>query len=143
MRILYCIGVIVLFGVSAIAQNQTENSIWYFWSGIDFNKAPPEELTDGKGYGASSITDKNGNLIIYTDGNTVWNKNHDVLINGTELKSSNYYSGWGGNNARGTALIVRQPQSNRYFYIFTTDGTKRYYTSPRNPFLLKNKHIAR
>lgn len=135
MRILYCIGVIVLFGVSAIAQNQTENSIWYFWSGIDFNKAPPKELTDGKGYGASSITDKNGNLIIYTDGNTVWNKNHDVLINGTELKSSNYYSGWGGNNARGTALIVRQPQSNRYFYIFTTDGTKRYYTSPRNPFI--------
>lgn len=134
MRILYCIGVIILFGVSAIAQNQTENSIWYFGSdGIDFNGTPPAYLNDGKGFSNSSITDNKGNLIIYTDGKTVWNKDHNIIQNGTDV---GVYSDF-GNNQRfrfAKTIIVRQPQSDRYFYIFTADNTKNYYTSPRSPF---------
>lgn len=134
LRILYCI-LFSLFWVATIAQTQTENSIWYFGnSGIDFNGTPPTQLTDGKGFSNSSITDNKGNLVIYTDGKTVWNKNHNIIQNGTDI---GVYSDFSYNQRFRPAktIIVRQPQSDRYFYIFTADYAKNYYTSPRTPFI--------
>jgi hypothetical protein len=35
--------------------------------------------------GTSVACDKNGQLLFYTDGVTVWNKNHQLMKNGTGL----------------------------------------------------------
>src|ERR1700675_989300 len=60
---------------------QKEANIWYFGyeAGLDFNSGVPVALTNSamdQFEGCSSIADSNGNLLFYTDGQTVWNKNH-------------------------------------------------------------------
>jgi gliding motility-associated-like protein len=100
---------------------QKEANVWYFSNrlGLDFNYSPPRILTDGQittspnGIGcesASSISDKNGNLLFYTDGMTVWNRMHTVMENGTEL---------GGAHTTTQTLIIPQPGSENLFFIFT------------------------
>jgi len=103
------------FSVSA----QKEANIWYFGKdnlGLDFNNGDPVVLTDGKlgnTEGSAVISDEEGNLLFYTDGETVWNKNHDTLLNGSNLS--------GHKSAAQPALIIPQPGSSDKYYIFTTD----------------------
>ncbi|MDP2175945.1 MAG: gliding motility-associated C-terminal domain-containing protein [Bacteroidota bacterium] len=63
--------------------------------------------------GSSSISDNNGNLLFYTDGITIWNKNHDTLENGFGLL--------GGVSSTQSALIVKQPGNSNLYYLFTSD----------------------
>ncbi len=99
----------------AHAQNQANN--WYFGdhAGITFNfGSPPVALTNSamNTYeGCSTISDAGGNLMFYTDGVTVWNKNHTVMLNGTGLL--------GNSSSTQSSIVVQKPGSNRYYYLFT------------------------
>jgi len=67
---------------------QKEAAIWYFGdgAGLDFNNGSPVALTDGQLStieGCSTISDANGSLLFYTDGITIWNRNHDIMVNGS------------------------------------------------------------
>ncbi|MCU0440136.1 MAG: OmpA family protein [Raineya sp.] len=93
---------------------QREASNWYFGNkaGIRFINGKPEALTDGilnTTEGCATISDKNGNLLFYTDGKTVWNKNHQIMASGLE----------GHDSATQSGVIVPKPNSNNIFYIFT------------------------
>jgi gliding motility-associated-like protein len=106
---------IVCFGVS---YSQNESNIWYFGShaGLDFNSGSPVALTGGQIdtiEGVSSISDTNGSLLFYTDGMTVWNKNHMVMQNGTDLA--------GDYSSTQSAVIVPRPGSDSIYFIFTVD----------------------
>lgn len=101
---------------------QKQGNTWYFGNqaGLDFNSGSPVALTNGAIYdgpqqseGTSVISDSSGALLFYTNGQEVWNKNHQFMPNGTGLHG--HYS------STQAALIVPQPGSSRYFYIFTTD----------------------
>src|SRR5260221_14075451 len=83
LAILFCFY-FLLFN-SSLAQNA--NSIWYFGNhaGLDFNGGSPSSLPNGMlntGAGCSSIADATGALLFYTDGVTVWNRNHVQMPNG-------------------------------------------------------------
>lgn len=98
--------------------SQKETSIWYFGyeAGVDFNSGSPVALTDGKlssSEGCSTVSDKNGNLLFYTDGSTVWNRNHAVMQNGTGLL--------GHNSSTQSGIIIPKPGSPFIYYIFTAD----------------------
>ena len=106
---------------SLISFSQKEANIWYFGgkAGIDFNNCSsvPVALTDGvigTLEGCSSIADSMGNLLFYTNGLVVWNRNHVQMPNGFGLG--------GGRDLSSTqaALIVQKPGSNNIYYIFTT-----------------------
>ena len=69
------------------AAAQKEANIWYFGrAGLNFNSSPPTPLTDIVGLrylrGKASIADSKGNLLFYTDGITVVNKNHQECPTG-------------------------------------------------------------
>lgn len=104
---------------STLAICQKEGNIWYFGnlSGLDFNKNPPQVLKNSRMAspytGSSSISDNNGNLLFYTNGISVWNKNHQIMENGTDL--------FGHKSCDQSALIVKQPLNDSLYYIFTTD----------------------
>lgn len=105
------------FTISVFAQK--EANIWYFGqgAGVDFNTGSPVALTDGQIAtleGCASISDKDGNLLFYTDGKTVWNRNHDIMANGIGLK--------GNSSSTHSALIVPKPGSDNIYYIFTVDS---------------------
>src|SRR4051812_28817212 len=70
------------------------NNIWYFstGAGLNFNTSNPTVLTNGNGVSydqTSTICDASGNLLFYTDGITVWNKLHAVMVNGSGLMGTN------------------------------------------------------
>jgi len=97
---------------------QNENTKWYFGNkaALDFMTDPPTSLNNSAmnvGSGCASIADAAGNLLFYTSGDTIWNKNHQVMANGTGL--------FGYNSSEGT-IIVKKPSSNNLYYIFTVPG---------------------
>ena len=97
-------------------------NIWYFGqnAGINFNTNPPTALTDGKvntWEGCSSICDTSGKLLFYTDGRTVWNKNHDTIENG--------YGLLGGISSTQAAVIVNHKFNDSIYYIFTTPNASQ------------------
>lgn len=98
---------------------QKEAAIWYFGfnAGVDFNSGTPVALTDGALStleGCATISDPSGNLLFYTDGITVWNKNHIPMPNGTGLK--------GDPSSTQSAIIVPKSDNPNIFYVFTVDN---------------------
>ncbi|GGK52548.1 MULTISPECIES: T9SS type B sorting domain-containing protein [Flavobacteriaceae] len=95
---------------------QGEANIWYFGenAGIDFNVGTPVAISDGKidtREGCSSFSDANGNLLFYSDGTIVWNKNHIPMPNGIGLK--------GNASSTQSAMIIPKPKSSTEYYLFT------------------------
>ncbi|MBX7206042.1 MAG: T9SS type A sorting domain-containing protein [Bacteroidia bacterium] len=110
---------LILLTFQGFAQDYKRTFNWYFGdsAGLSFATNPPTVLTNGvlnTWEGCSSISDTNGNLQFYTDGRTVWNKNHQVMQNGTGLKADP--------SSTQAALIIPVPQNDSLFYIFTTDA---------------------
>lgn len=104
----------VLAGPYAHAQN--ERNIWYFgqFAGLDFNGGDPVVLSDGQlttSEGCASIADANGDLLFYTDGITVWGRDHVMMPNGFGLM--------GGESSTQSGVIVPKPGSSHLYYIFT------------------------
>ena len=109
--------VFVYFSLSLSAQK--EANIWYFgeYAGLDFNNGEPVALTNSamnQQEGCSSIADSLGNLLFYTNGISVWNKNHEIMPNGFGLL--------GHQSSTQSAIIVKKPGYNKLYYIFTTDA---------------------
>ncbi|MEO6230424.1 MAG: T9SS type B sorting domain-containing protein [Ferruginibacter sp.] len=103
-----------LFTSSLFAQHQADN--WYFGSeaGLNFATGNPVEQFGGQMRtveGVASISDNSGNLIFYTNGITVWNNQHQVMVNGTGLL--------GSVSSTQSAIIVPQPGNDSIFFIFT------------------------
>jgi len=110
--------VFISFVVHFAAKAQLESNIWYFGfnAGISFSTNPPSLLTDGAmstREGCSSICDITGNLLFYTNGETVWNKLHQIMDNGTGLN--------GSFTSTQSAIILPKPANNNIYYIFTVD----------------------
>ncbi|MEQ9064726.1 MAG: gliding motility-associated C-terminal domain-containing protein [Vicingaceae bacterium] len=105
------------FGIKA----QKESYNWYFGrnAGITFLPSGiPSALSNSAmnaRFGSASISDScSGQLLFYTEGDTVWNRNHQVMPNGTGL---------GGVNSTQSSLIVGKPQSSDGQYFVFTVGT--------------------
>lgn len=110
---LACLFICLLQASQVHAQKET--NIWYFGhnAGLDFNGSAPVALTNSSLHteeGTSVASDGSGNLIFYTNGSRVYNKNHLKMPNGSSLY---------GHPTTTQTLIVQQPGSSRYYYIFT------------------------
>ena len=117
LNIILSIILTVFFQYSSYAQN--EGNFWYFGAnaGLDFNSGAPVAVIDGQlntSEGCASISDNNGDLLFYTDGMTVYDRNHAVMPNGMGLL--------GNISSTQSAIIVQKPSSNNIYYIFTVDG---------------------
>ena len=102
-----------------VSHAQGEANIWYFGqnAGLDFNSGAPVALTNGQlvtDEGCATISNSSGQLLFYTDGVTVYNKNHTIMVNGTGLL--------GHSSSMQSATIVPKPGSSNLYYIFTTDA---------------------
>ena len=108
--------------LSGILFAQKESNIWYFggYAGLDFNTNPPTALTNGALgtlEGCASIADNNGNILFYTDGDTVWNRKHLPMPNGFALMGFWSVFAWTSTQA---AIIL--PKTCNTYYVFTVDG---------------------
>jgi gliding motility-associated-like protein len=110
---------------------QQEAANWYFGvgAGLSFSNSnsDPESLNNGRLQtleGSASISDRNGNLLFYTDGTIVYDRTHTVMQNGSDLK--------GDVSSTQSAIIVPRPANPGHYYIFTVDKPD-YYLTPNNP----------
>ena len=90
-KILFLFILFFQFYFHTLAQPQTNH--WYFGrnAGLDFSSGSPSIATGGQTFtdeGVASISDNNGNLLFYTEGTTVWDKNQSIMPNGTGLFGS-------------------------------------------------------
>lgn len=101
-----------------------EGAKWYFGAnaGLNFSASPPSPITDGKintKEGVSSIANSKGELLFYSDGIKVWNKDGDEMtcLGGpcAPLK--------GSATSTQSVLIVPQPTCRGCEYLFNVFTT--------------------
>lgn len=119
------IQIIILFlSTNLMAQNRANN--WALGNyQLDFSNGQPEvnfEYADYLNRGIGIISDENGELLFYTDGFSIWNKNHQLMPNGTELIPS-------GGPAVQESLVVPAPGNSQLYYIITVDPWNGQNTS--------------
>jgi len=113
--------------ISILGYSQAEASHWYFGNGAGLifdvstgtvTSTAAASSTINTNEGCSSISDFNGNLLFYTDGRNVWDKNHNIMSN------ADYNSGtglMGDPSSTSSGLIVPKPGAPNQYYIFTVD----------------------
>jgi gliding motility-associated-like protein len=101
-----------------------EGAKWYFGgnAGLDFSNNPPTPITDGKvntPEGTSSIANSNGQLLFYSDGIKIWNRD------GEEMPCFNAACEplKGSPNSTQSVLIVPQPTCKGCEYLFNVFTT--------------------
>lgn len=90
---------------------------WYFGEGIGLDYTSGSPVLDtlspmSQREACAVMSDTIGNLLFYTDGDTVWNKNHTMMTNGF---------GVGCESSTNGAVIVPNPSNNNVYYLFTVD----------------------
>lgn len=117
-------GVCLIRPTRAFGQKENTNWIFGYGAGISFNTSPPSVISGAQLFtdeGCASVSDKNGNLLFYTDGRTVWNFNHSIMTNGTGLMAHI--------SSTQAALITSKPGNCDQYYIFTTDGAENNFSN--------------
>lgn len=109
--------------LSMIAFGQKESNNWYFgiWAGLDFNCDPPRAVSGiphDVEEGCATISDSNGNILFFTDADSVWDRTLNAMPNGFGIGGRCTYH---PNSATQAALILPKPGSTTLYYIFTVD----------------------
>ena len=113
--LVFLFGLLLPFGV----WGQGETANWYFGeeAGLKFNNdGSVNALLDGRlntFEGCATISNSFGNLLFYTDGILVYDRNHNIMQNGTGL--------YGDPSSTQSAIIVPKPEDPNIYYIFTVD----------------------
>ncbi len=106
----------VAYSASALVYSQGQANNWYFGlnAGLTFNTNPPSALLNGAlstSEGSAVMSDAAGNLLFYTDGILVYDRNHTTMPNGNGLL--------GNPSSAQSAIIIPKPGSTTNYYIFT------------------------
>lgn len=101
----------------ALAQPSGRGNTWYFGqnAGLAFGPGGAQALTDGRltaAGGCASVSDTAGHLLFYTDGNAIFNRNHQPMPGATDLN---------GGSAP-AVVIAPYPNHSWMFYVFWVGG---------------------
>lgn len=116
-----CATIVVLLATltsSLLAQSRYYDT-WHFSDsvGLDFRSGAPVPIRGNiralEGC-AVMCNPQTGDLLFYTNGVKVWNRNHQTMLNGTGLS--------GGGSSTQSSLATPHPGDSTLFYIFTTQS---------------------
>ncbi len=116
-----CFVVLVLIAFKPISAQVERTKNWYFGQNVALQLNDtlfPTLLSNSQistPGGCASISDTSGQLLFYTNGETIWNGNNNVMINGSGLA--------GNGNASQSSLIVPDPGNSNQYYVFTIDAS--------------------
>lgn len=104
---------------------------------MDFNSVPPSltlqsYIVDRP---RAAISDKSGNLVAYTNGCTVLNRNHDVMVNGDTLNPGDVFNEFCPNAGDyplwQPCIFLPKPDSDSLYYLFHLRDDD-YFWNPMN-----------
>ncbi len=107
MKVLYIIISLILLVFDGISQELKHGNTWVIGQGgqnypagtlIDFNKNPAqvslfEKRVSVSGGTTTCMSDKNGDLLFYSNGCAIWNKNHNLIPNSENIFPNGQYFG--------------------------------------------------
>lgn len=129
----FMLTLISLLSISCFSQK--EDYIWLFgyggWSGnpnfgdvfLDFSTSPPELLKDIRELNLdltnASICDENGDLLLYSNGISISNGQHEIIENGEYLNYGHYVNNdqEDGYRVGQGAFFIQSPKSKSQFYL--------------------------
>ena len=121
------VTLVALLMVSFSLFSQGEAANWFFGNGagltFDLNTetVTPTNVaatTINTTEGCSSISDSAGNLLFYTDGRNVWDKNHQIMPNANYNNRTGLF---GDPSSTSSGLIIPRPGNPNNYYVFTVD----------------------
>ncbi len=126
----HIIAYVLLFVLTVLAVNnasaQSQAANWYLGNRSGLNiKETPYIMEDGvlvSDGTCTSYSEPDGELKIYSNGQTIWNGKHLVVTNGDNIMGSS-------NSSQGT-LMIKMPALPHFIFVFTTgangDDSLRY-----------------
>ena len=133
---------LLIFTQGVYAQTK-EGSNWYFGIGaamtwnqtqtiVDNGKTltgMPTPLAGGSAMtnqeeGVFCMSDRNGNLLFYSDGMTIWNRNHQVMPNGAGM--------FGHNSSAQSGIVIPYPEQPDKYIAFSMSLNNNSLGAPSN-----------
>lgn len=124
MKNLYLYLVLLVLSVNH-THAQNPNNHWILGTtDLNFgtNPAGVFSVSNSGNYGNATISDDNGNLLFYTNGRTVWNKNHQVMQNGSYIGVLA--------DAIQPVVILPFPGNNKKYLIVNSNGEITLNSTP-------------
>ncbi|MBU3011873.1 PKD domain-containing protein [Polaribacter vadi] len=111
--------VLIFLLITYLSYGQRETENWYFGklANINFANGKPVVINDSEMHapkGSTTISDKNGNLLFYTQGIFVFNKYHYGIPNGGKLGSDV--------EVLQSCIVIPNPENENLYYLFTLKG---------------------
>jgi len=109
------LNLITLVVITGNVYSQREADVWYFGEqcGLNYNSGVPEVLHNGHTYetygGVGTMSDSLGNLLLYSEGDTIFTSKHLPMENGVD-----FINGWGHQSN----LIIQWPESDSLYFVF-------------------------
>lgn len=126
------IFIIILVAICCRGFSQGYDNNWVFGdsAGLSFNTGEPVSFESSMltFEACASISDSTGNLLFYTNGEKVWNKNHELMQNGDSLHLGGLTL-FGSNYTQGVIILPYPENENLYYIFYLTD-----YVVPEDNF---------
>jgi gliding motility-associated-like protein len=109
-------SLLLLFSPALFAQREADNWILNGGAGLNFTTGDPVPLFVNSPVGfhdGAIMSDTLGNILFYFDGNRVYNRNDEVMLNGDGILPE-HPGGWGQ-----SAIAFPKPNSDVQYYIFS------------------------
>jgi gliding motility-associated-like protein len=119
--LLLSLSLCLLTSTALFAQREADNWIFGDWAGLNFTSGDPVPIfhdPNSGGFFGTVMSDSTGNLLFYSDGETVWNRNDNIMINGSGLLP-------GHNGAIQNTITFPKPGSKTQYYLFSV--THQYW----------------
>jgi gliding motility-associated-like protein len=131
--------------INAIAQQHDKKWVFGYRAGLDFNTSPPTPFIFNnaatstiysQGEADANVCDKDGNILFYTNGTQIYNRNQSLMPNGNDIvpiAPIGIYTAT--NSASQGTIIVPMPTDTNIYYVFSLacsemlgDYGKLFYT---------------
>lgn len=114
---------LLVLSFSVKAQNQNQN--WHFGIGIsiNFNVLPLTVVQSNVNVieSASAVSDDNGQLLFYTSGHKIWNKNGVEMPNATGLLGNGPFNQNYSGSGHRSVHIIKHPGNPKQYFVFSGD----------------------
>ncbi|MBP7399853.1 MAG: T9SS type A sorting domain-containing protein [Chitinophagales bacterium] len=116
MKQILLLTIAALLSCYGFSQNRAINWAFGDSAGLNFATEPPTPfLTSIKTFEpCATISDEDGNLLFYTNSRKIWNREHNVMINGDHLENGPFEL---SSTTQGTIILPDPGDNDRYYII--------------------------